>query len=63
VRPLEEAVPVPVDAGALETTAGVDEAMAGEDDASTMLDEAETVAKIPPDWAEVLVGFESEGTE
>lgn len=57
-----EAEPVPVDAGALETTAGVDEASVEAEEASA-LDEAETVAKIPPDWAEVLVGFESEGTE
>ena len=54
-----EAEPVPVDAGALETTAGVD----GAAEEASVIDEAETVAKMPPDWTEVPVGFESEGTE
>jgi len=62
VSPLE-AEPVPVDAGALETAAGVDEAAAEAAEDSTALEDTETVAKIPPDEAEVGVGFESEGTE
>jgi hypothetical protein len=52
-----EAVPVPVDTGALET------AVAGEDEASTAVDEAETVAKTPAESAWLLVGFESEEAE
>lgn len=52
-----EAVPVPVDTGALETAA------ADEDEASTAVDKAETVAKTPAESAWLLVGFESEAAE